>query len=235
VGAMNSNESGFQIVETPLVEATVEIRFPGDARIDRFRGDFQLLNRDSYPQLFVPQVVPGQAPALQHYRFSTENQMSSVSLAVNSLSVSTREYPGWSLFKERVLNLWGLLNDEIGPKTITRIGVRFLNEFSGIDSEMVRSEDRPVFLLALGEDPTEYSFKTVLRRDPKLRIEVMKKAAENADFLVDLDAFFLNREPGGLSEDLDGLHEVVETEFLGMLAPEYKSQLGSEREGKADA
>ena len=232
--AMNSNESGFQIVETPLVEATVEIRFPGDARIDRFRGDFQLLNRDSYPQLFVPQVVPGQAPALQHYRFSTENQMSSVSLAVNSLAVTTREYPGWGLFKKRVLKLWGLINDEIGPKALTRIGVRFQNEFQSINSEMVRQSDSLVFLAALEDDPEEYSFKVVLKRDPKLRIEVTKDV-ESSAFLVDFDAFFLNRDPDSLSEDLDRLHEVVETEFLGMLSPVYMSRLVSEKEGEIDA
>jgi len=83
--------------------------------------------------------------------------MSSVSLAVNSLAVRTREYPGWGLFKERVLKVWGLINDEIGPKNLTRIGVRFLNGFQGINSDMVSVADRPVFLSALGEDPEEYS------------------------------------------------------------------------------
>lgn len=231
---MKSDKSGFKIVPIPLVEAFVRIQFPGDARIDRFRGDFQLRNRDAYPQLFVPRAVEGEAPALQHYRFSNENQTSSVSLAVNSLAVSTKEYPGWSSFRERVLNLWRLINDEIRPKNLTRLGVRFVNKFGGIDSEKVRVENRPVFLLALGEDPSEYSFKAMFQRDPNLRIGVVK-TDDNSEFLVDFEAFFLNREPSSLSEDLDRLHEAVENEFLTILAPEFRSRLIGEREGKADA
>jgi len=231
---MNSDKSGFEIVEVPLVEATVEIRFPGDARIDRFRGDFQSLNREIYPNLFVPKAVEGEAPALQHYRFSNENQTSSALLALNSLVVSTKEYPGWHLFKERVLKLWGQVNKEIRPEIITRLGVRVLNMFSGIDSYMVRSEKRPRFLLPLGENPKEYSFIVVLKREPNLRIGVTKSDDDPA-FEVDLDAFFLSREPSTLSEDLDRLHEAVENEFLSILEPEFRSRLIGQGEGKADA
>ena len=82
----------------PLTEAIIEVRFPGDARIDHFRGEFQQKVRNEFPLLLAPTLESNESPALLHYRFSNEAQTRSVDLALHSLMYSSKEYPGWETF-----------------------------------------------------------------------------------------------------------------------------------------
>ncbi len=123
-------------IRVPLHEAVIEARFAGDARIDSWRGDFQQLIRGKYPLLLVPAVNPGDFPALLHYQFSNETQTARVSLSLNSLAFSSLEYPGWEQFRQEFIGHLQLLQRNITPNHLTRLGVRFINHF---DQDLTQS------------------------------------------------------------------------------------------------
>lgn len=222
-------------VQTPLVEATSELRFAGRARIEAIRGHFQERVRSGFPHLLVPNVRPDVAPALQHYRFSNEAQTIYLSLAVNSLAYTTREYRGWDTFKEEVVRNWQTLQEELGAEEIadlTRVGVRYVNRFSADQRAHLLSFEKTPYLAALSDDVMAHTGTTLIRRESaSLRVQVGIDG-EGGDLVVDLDGSRSSVDATVLEETLDDLHAVVEEEFFGLLEPEYVARLreGSEEE-----
>lgn len=210
---------------TPLAEATIEVRFPGDLRLDVWRGEFQQKVREEYPLLFVPSVNQGDFPALQHYQFVNETQTTRVSLALNSLAFSTMEYPGWVFFEKEFLSYYRLLIDYIQPRKLTRIGVRYVNQF---DSELVSMLKRSYpkkYLAGLALNPEYYlsvtRFATNIK-GCKLLVNVQK---ENDLLVLDYDAFMENARPEEIVDSLRALHSCVESEFFDVLKPKYAESL----------
>ncbi len=59
-----------EVIPVPLAEAVIEVRFPGDADVERVRGSFQRTIREEFPDLRVPRVVPGESIATMPYVFA---------------------------------------------------------------------------------------------------------------------------------------------------------------------
>jgi uncharacterized protein (TIGR04255 family) len=125
----------FVYKNAPLVESVFEARFPGDLSIETKRDQFQKALKTDFPKLYVPNVVIGKAPALQHYQFRKEDESAKVSLSVNSFAYSCARYPGFEIYKEDLEKVWTIFSDFFDVPTFTRLGVRYINHLLVIRDE----------------------------------------------------------------------------------------------------
>jgi uncharacterized protein (TIGR04255 family) len=214
-----------RVTTVPLAEATAEIRFPGDARVEAWRGELQQQVRKDFPLLFVPFAKEGEAPALQHYRFQCEDSSMTLSLAVNSLAFSTRVYPGWAAFRARILGYWSLLNGAISPRRLTRIGLRYKNLFLGDLKRDLTGGDRR-YLAVLRDRPIFHRAVTVLDcGECQLIVNVGLPEETEAPIEIDLDAFVRDVHPDALELAIEQLHETLESEFLAIISNTLASEL----------
>ena len=112
----------------PLREVVTEIRFKGELTVESKRHELFEAIRDQYPNLYVPNALPGLAPALQHYRFERDDRLAGVSVALNSVGYFEREYSGAAVFIPEANRLFTLADEIFQIRKITRIGWRYINE-----------------------------------------------------------------------------------------------------------
>lgn len=105
----------------------MEIRFPSDLSIESHRGEFHKKIKKDYPHLFVPRAIEGEAPALQRYRFMSEDTTRTVLFSINRFSVHSTKYEGFSKFKEESLKHLGFFCETFHISQLNRIGLRYVN------------------------------------------------------------------------------------------------------------
>ncbi len=216
------------VVEVPVYEVTAELRFPGDARIPAWRAQLQQRIRSDYPNLLVPHAKPGEAPAMQHFRFANEAGTRSVDVAIHSLAVMTREYPGWRSFRTDVLRYWGLLRDDLGVQRLTRIGLKYVNHFPGLPSLSTASRG----IYGVFTDAARYHRSvTVLDTGDVQLILNLEIPEGGSPVTVDLDAFRQELQAQEVETVLERLHNVVEREFAAVAGAELASRLGIRQGG----
>lgn len=96
------------------------------------RAEFYGRIRDHFPTLHVPRASEGEAPALQPYRFLTEDETRWVGLAVNSLSYSVKGalYGSFVEFSKGFLDRLSTLLEvvpSVADRGMTRVGLRYQN------------------------------------------------------------------------------------------------------------
>ena len=128
----NSGESptGYDDIypNSPLSDVACEIRFVGEMQVECERHRFWDAIREDYPDILVPLPQPGQATALQHYRFRSKTGDRAVLVALNSLAYSEAQYSGHKQFLAEFLKLVASFR-RCYPKlgSVTRIGWRYIN------------------------------------------------------------------------------------------------------------
>ena len=214
-----------EFIKIPFREAAIEIRFPGDARIDSWRGEFQQTIRARLPQLLVPNIQPGEAVALRHYQFTNEAQTEIVSLALNSLAYAVTEYAGWEIVRTEYLRLWTKLQEQMSIRQASRIGIRYTNLFDSDTYRYLQNPSSKSYLAAFFESSGEFELKTILKRENiNFLIRIIKP--ENQDFLIfDLDASLLNQSTAKIEATLNRLHTIIENEFFSCLEPEFRDRI----------
>lgn len=115
----------------PLTDVACEVRFVGEMQVECERYKFWDRIRDAYPKILVPYAKDGSAPALQHYKFRAENDVRTVSVALNSIAFSEIRYSGHTSFINEFERLIGIFHDTY-PRLgeIKRIGWRYINVIS---------------------------------------------------------------------------------------------------------
>lgn len=216
-----------QPIRVPLIDAAIEVRFPGDARIEAWRGEFQQFVRDKYPLLFVPNSEPGVATPLMHYRFYNQSQTANVGLAIHSLALSCKEYPGWESFKSEFLDHWRLVAEFVQPNILTRVGVRFVNRFDSELTSCIRKEIEAPFLVPLSLSPLWHESTTRFEYNGNMISVQVHKNHEPLMVLIDLDSYTENVAPEALPVTLDKLHRNLEDNFFACLEDEYANALRS--------
>ena len=211
----------------PLSEAIIEVRFPGDARIDQFRGEFQQRIRGTFPLLLAPTLEQNDSLALLHYRFSNETQTRSVDLALHSLMYSSKEYPGWETFSEEFLEFWNILNRKLTPPILTRVAIRFENQFDQAWRNHLNLVNLPTYLMPVRNTPSYHRSITQLAKgDHSLIINLlMQESEEMSSLSLDYDAFTNNVSIEKLEEALSTLHQSIEFEFLSAVTPDLAKSL----------
>jgi uncharacterized protein (TIGR04255 family) len=106
IGELNMFEYKDIYPNSPLVEVVFEIRFPGEPRVECNRDIFYEKIRGDFPNVLVPSVKTGEFPALEPYRFESEDKLVGMMVAINKFAYYVRKYPGYSQFSKEVLK-WG--------------------------------------------------------------------------------------------------------------------------------
>ncbi len=233
-----------RLVKEPVIEAVIEARFPGDARVEYWRGQYQQKIRGEYSKMYVPRVAPGtsSAPALLHYRFFNESETHFVAIAPNSLAYGSTQYPGWQAFREEFLRHWNALESELHPTVLTRLGMRFTNSFqSEVTDESAENLDALAqirfeqgYLKVLQAKPTFHQSVTGFKRgEHQVAVNVLLQEG-GAELRIGYDFAVLNVAPGETPSIIDELHTALEAEFFGSIAEDLAQGLKPLEGGKTE-
>lgn len=227
------------VVPVPLAEAVIEVRFPGDARIESLRGDFQFHIRDRLPALYVPRPSESEPMATRPYKFTNETQTEAVLLSLNLFAYSTQQYPGWEAFNALFHEYWLHVGERITPRRFTRVAVRYVNRFDHELRDQVRVHRGPAWLAPLSLAPTSHRSISRIKSDAGLDVTLQVGLEPEDDILtIDLDVAKTDVSAESLYDVLAELHAEVEARFAAALVPEYARTLGvasGDSGGDADA
>lgn len=223
------------LVKEPVAEAVVEVRFPGDARIEHWRGQYQQTVRREYPKMYVPRHVPGTtaAPTLQHYRFYNETETRFVAVALNSLAFGTTQYPGWQKFRDEFLKHWEVLKRELQPSILTRIGLSYTNIFrTETDEQTAQSKDALAnvrferqYLKTLEARPTFHQSVTSFQRAKHQMVIQLQLINDDTELQLNFDFSTTNVKPDGVLDVIEELHTALEDEFFGSITEDLGQAL----------
>lgn len=225
----------------PCIEVATEIRFQGELKIEDCRSKFQDIVRNEYSVLSVPGAMEGVAPALQPYRFETENRESGIQLAVNSFSCYSRDYPGHQIFIPSSFDLLDKLISLIGDLLVTRVGWRYINAipftreggFIPLSNFFMKNE---IFGDLLSRNIKDID-TTLVVTDEKIDSRVVMKSAHSKDLpseevlILDIDSYLVFAEVEKRSSSLqikdyvEDVHLRSLNIFKGLLSEEYESFL----------
>jgi uncharacterized protein (TIGR04255 family) len=134
---------------SPLREVICQISFaPLLEIVQKLPTDFQSKIRDEFPKFAVRQTIALDAnqPLPSEYEFKSASDKSSVSLAFNYIALSTREYSHWDIFRKQSQNLLEVFSNVYGKILTTRIGLRYINQFS-FDNTTLKEPDELLGIL----------------------------------------------------------------------------------------
>lgn len=229
---MATNEP-FDVIPVPLVEAVIEVRFPGEADVERRRGEFQGSVRSRFPDLLVPRVAVGDSVATSPYVFAAADRSQAVLLSVNLLGYVVQAYPGWEAFRGAFLEHWERLMGLVPLQRANRVALRYVNRFSGRLADAVRRTDPPSFLAPLSSATLQHEGSTRIRtqRGHAAHVQVRYESEGDSGLLVDLDVARDGLEDlATMADTLQALHADVEELFLASVEPRFAALLVGARE-----
>jgi len=132
----------------PLVQVVCQLRFPPLLAIEssvpaefqeRIRAAFPILERTSPTALTqmpaeILQILGAQTGAL-HYSFRTEDRTNTLSLAPDSISLTTTNYTRWDDFRPLLQGPLRALIKIYKPSFFARIGLRYSNANHAAEAE----------------------------------------------------------------------------------------------------
>lgn len=162
--------------DAPLVRVLTQLRFPKILSIpkEEFVAPFQEAIREEYPVLRLEEgqeVLFGsggvEARAIKVWRFHDLQENWRVSLGTDFLALETTAYTSRSDFVGRFARVAQALKDHIDPKTVDRLGVRYIDRIHGdalsnIDA-FVRPEMAGILSTNLGDFAQQSISETFLR------------------------------------------------------------------------
>lgn len=142
--------------DAPLVRVIAQVRFPVIVAIEKrdFVGAFQEEIRDVYP-VFRPEQTQGfvrgpqgltPLPAQVVWRFGDEQEAWRISLGFDFVALETNAYTSRGDFVQRLGAVIEALQRHIEPKTIDRLGVRYIDRITGDALESIERFVRPEVL-----------------------------------------------------------------------------------------
>src|SRR6266487_4254407 len=132
------------LANSPLKEVICQIRFAPLLEIaQKLPAEFQTRIRKDFPNFEIAQnITPDINQAFpSEYGFKASDDQSRVSLAVNFLALSTKEYSHWRIFREQMRDILLALKELYGPIYMSRIGFRYINELNTNNTKMASIED----------------------------------------------------------------------------------------------
>ena len=161
----------------PLVRVIAQVRYPLIASVESrsFIGAFQEAIRNDYPTLRPEEsrsVVLGPEGPLStrsdvSWRFSDESGAWRVTLAPDFLAIETWRYTSRDDFLDRFRRVLTELHAHVNPRTVDRLGVRYIDRILGEDlralPQLVRPEVAGILATPLAEDAHELVSQTLFR------------------------------------------------------------------------
>jgi len=111
-----------------LRSVSLETYFPGELRALSALGDIQDAVRETFPNLFVPHVQAGEAPALRPFQLRTADQTKSLAVAVNQATYVSFAYPGHTAFAAEAVPTLATALKALRPAQLNRVVYRYENE-----------------------------------------------------------------------------------------------------------
>lgn len=144
----------------PLVRVIVQIRFPSILSIEKrdFVAPFQEDIRGSYPVLRAEQTRgivlgpdgPAQLPPNVTWRFTSADEQWRVSLASEFVAIETTAYKSRTDLLGRLEEVVRALETRIAPRTVDRLGVRYIDRLTGESIDAMDRLVRPEMLGVAG-------------------------------------------------------------------------------------
>jgi len=218
----------------PLEWMTIEVRFPGDLRIEQWRAKLQHNHevKKRYPKLFVPRPNPGDPIQLIPIRFADEAGRNALAVAINSIALTKMDYAGWQSTKEEFLIYWQKLVEELQIEQLNRVGVRFFNRFSSSMWETLAEEPSQPYIWPVYDEKCGFheARSQLIYNKVTLTVAIQLNRNER-NLVIDYDAAEEGASPEDLEDKLDHLHEVIEAHFLSLLKEEFAMKLKPEQGG----
>lgn len=222
-------------VQIPLVEAAIEVRFPGNTYIDVLRSELQRHVSNTYPLLFVPNVNAGDVPALLPYRFANENRTRHIGTSLNSFSLVAQDYLGWQTFSGEFTKLWQFFVEKADIKHLTRVGVRFKNKFDEQLKGQQLAETLPSYLAPVNNDAVSFEGFYEFERNSNQMTVKIEFSRDEQKLVVDYDMFVHNVDLSALANTLNDLHTALEREFRKAVKESLVAKLGVSKNGEGDS
>ncbi|GMV15496.1 MAG: hypothetical protein AMXMBFR56_37200 [Polyangiaceae bacterium] len=111
-----------------LRSVSLETYFPGRLSVYGVLGEIQASVERTLPNLFVPNLQPGEPAALRPFQMRDAAQQRSLAVAVNQVTFVTFKYPGHESFIDEALPIVSAALDRIRPPTLNKVVYRYENE-----------------------------------------------------------------------------------------------------------
>ena len=121
-------DSGPKYPNQQLRSVSLETFFPGELGALSALGKLQEAFRARFPNLFVPNVQPGEAVALRPYQLRDPEQTKSLALAVNQATFMSFGYPGYDAFSAEAIPAVAQALAALKPVKLNRVVYRYENE-----------------------------------------------------------------------------------------------------------
>ncbi len=234
-----------KIYPCPIAEAIFEIRFesslPDDAIFgviyNGFKDDYQEFSK--LPILQLPEIIRTKDAALfhkPHYKLQKGNFLIQIGPKVLSL-VNLKEYSGWAALAPKISEVFAKLSVTEAVKSVTRIGLRYINVFEGLD--IYKNTSLRLFLREkdLGAHQTDLTFEFV-KENCSIRVRIANAAmievqgAVTQGSVIDIDVVY-NKTCEEFFKNISKLASILHDEekwmffnllddaFLETLNPDY--------------
>ncbi len=161
----------------PLVRVIAQVRYPLIASVETagFIGPFQEAIRDEYPVLRPEKsrnVVLGPKDAISTrydvlWRFHDESETWRVTLAPGFLAIETSRYTSRNDFLDRLRRVLTELHAHVNPRTVDRLGVRYIDRIVGRNlsdlPQLVRPEMAGILATPLAKDAQQLIAEALFR------------------------------------------------------------------------
>jgi uncharacterized protein (TIGR04255 family) len=226
---------------TPLRETFFQIQFEPviPTAGDILPGLLYAQLKSEYPEVMplpmanVPRNVRQQNPEL-HYQASHRLHGGSCSILIGDrvISLTTLEYPGWTLFKEKLVSLIKVFRTTEQAKTIKRFSFKYINliEASATETQLSFLNMK---IDCVGAPPNERGFSlrtefdqdkctTIVQISPRSVVKLPPMNNEFSGLLVDVDTVRFEPGPDFLEDpelQLEETHSVAKKAFFSLLTP----------------
>lgn len=122
----------------PLQEAVFEIRFPTVSDYALFAGGMAMSQQQEFPTTQklqaaeIPEIV--ELAGLVKHRFISQDGSLLFQIGADVLSVNSVAYKGFANFLENIGKILRATEKFVNLSTLTRLGLRYINKFSDVDS-----------------------------------------------------------------------------------------------------
>ncbi|MBW6537825.1 MAG: TIGR04255 family protein [Mariniphaga sp.] len=224
----------------PIVESLIEIRFLTNTHPNAVFGLIYKSLQNVFPKVEnlditqIPETIRNAEPGLKfkpHYKLSNENFICQVGPDVISLA-SYPHYWGWERFSQEFLTLMKIL-EKIGIiKSISRLGIRYINFFEADIFENIKlkisleNENMAKPNTGIRTIIEQGSFSSLLQIANNVKISEKEGSVIDIDTYCTegLDVFFQDTESiiqKGHEKEKELFFQLLTDDFLNTLNPEY--------------
>lgn len=219
-----------QYKNPPLLQATIEIRFPAELTIECKKDEYYQKIRAEYPDIALPLVDNIEPYPLKNYRFTNSTGKKLIQFCLNKFSIHEAAYQGFEKFKMEALKYIKLFCKDYSIAELNRLGLRYINHILiKRDEGFINISKYLKFGYTLPEQISNKPelFHTVLLtkvNDGRLRILIQsQEIAKKEMIILDFDFFYEGKlQTRNLEKYIDKAHTHTKSTFESLISDEYR-------------